>query len=620
MLADLDIEQHLEWEQLSPYKQIRRRTEMYFGSRDPHTQIVVDYDDNGLLLREETWVPAVFTALREIVDNAVDELISHKRGKRLDITYDADALIMSVTDDGGGMPIEWSDEHQNYAATILLSSMFSGRNFSDDRGDTRGLNGVGSKGVVFCSEWFKIEVFRDKKHFIQTFTEGEELQIDPPTIWPTNGRKRGTKILYKLSSHVFKDRRLPENFVAARMYEIALCYPQIELTFNGKKLVTGNLFGARQPITVHIEDTDFRAKFWLLPHDDSDEFTFSLINALPLFGGGTHIDAFRRSFYNGLLAALDRESKRRKLALNRSDISDGLLIYCIGECANPHFDTAKTRLINEQVGLLVRKKLDDSALFKQIIHDNKPWIDTIYERCAVRTQSKNLKDTVRQAKRNLRQKVEDLEDACGHDRSKCILFLTEGKSACSSISEARDPNIFGALPLRGKIPNTHDLSHQKILSNEALSNIMNAIGLIPGQRVNRHTLRYGKVYLACDADPDGSNIAALLVNFFYTWPELFDPTKPPFVYVFNTPLIIAKKGKKQQHWHADDYTNFDATKYKGWDIIRAKGLAALTREDWTYCLNKPKIEPIFDDGNLQSTLNLLFDQTRADDRKVWMSI
>ena len=625
MLTELEpiiVKSLHEWEQLSSYKQIRRRTEMYFGSRDPHTQTVVDYGDDGLLLREATWVPAIFTAIREIVDNAVDELISHKRGKRLDITYNADDLIMSVADDGFGVPIEWSEEHQNYAATVLLSSMFSGRNFNDDRGDTRGLNGVGAKGTVFCSEWFKIEVFRDKKQFTQIFTEGEELQIDEPTIWPTNSKKHGTKISFKLSSTVFKDQRLPESFVAARMHEIAFCYPQIKLVYNGKELVPGNLFGDRQPITFNIEEPDFKAKFWLLPRDDGDEFSFSLLNALPLFGGGTHIDAFRRSFYPGLLTALERESKRRKLTPNRSDVSDGLLIYCIAECPNPQFDSqAKTRLITEHVGSLVRKRLEDPTLFKQIIHDNQPWIDAIYERCAARTQSKDAKDTVRQAKKNLRQKIEDLEDACGHDRSKCILFLAEGDSAISGLVKARNPDLQGGLPLTGKVLNVYGESHKRIVENEALSKVMNAIGLIPGQRVNRHLLRYGKIFITCDADQDGANISALLCNFFYTcWPELFDPLKPPYIYIFNTPLIIAVKGKQRRYWYAEDYTSFSAERYKGWEITRAKGLAALVKEDWKHVLENPRAVPIIDDGELESTLSLLFDQKKADLRKEWIGL
>ena len=45
----------------------------------------------------------------------------------------------------------------------------------------------------------------------------------------------------------------------------------------------------------------------------------------------------------------------------------------------------------------------------------------------------------------------------------------------------------------------------------------------------------GSFRLTTDADEDGKNIAALLINFFYTlWPELFDADRTPFIYLFDT--------------------------------------------------------------------------------------
>jgi DNA gyrase/topoisomerase IV subunit B len=351
------------------------------------------------------------------------------------------------------------------------------------------------------------------------------------------------------------------------------------------------------------------------------DFAFSLVNAIPLFNGGTHIDAFRKGFYNGLLSGLERESKRRKLTPNRSDVSEGLLIYATLEMAAPSFDSqAKARLINETSAVLVRKMLDDPEFFKDCIKKNPEWISSIYTRCAERTQVKDSKDATKQAKKNLRQKIEDLEDACGHDRSKCILFLTEGRSAAASISQVRNPQIYGSLPMRGKLLNTFDQTNKIIIENRVLASIMSAVGLVPGQRANRHSLRYGAIYLTGDADPDGANITALLVQFFYSgWPELFDPDKQPYIYVFNTPLIIASKGKQRKYWYADDHEGFDPDKHKGWEITRAKGLAALVKEDWVDALIKPKLQPIIDDG-LSDALALIFDPKRPDDRKQWMSI
>lgn len=612
-----------EWEKLSPYRQVRLRTEMYFGSRDPHTQAVLEYAKNGPSIVETSWVPAVFVAFRELLDNSLDEVVTHQHGSRIDVKYNAENMTFSVQDDGRGIPIEFSEEHQKYAATVLLSELMSGRNFKQDRGETRGLNGLGSKGTNFCSEWFHVLINRNKQTFEQIFREGDELIIEDPMIMPSNSKKTGTFIRVKLSEKVFPRMILSESFVASRIHEIALCYPNLKIFYNGERIQANVMFGDHKPIIFDVDATGFKGRFWLVPDFVKDgDHSHSLVNGIPLFNGGSHIDSFRRHFYNGLLTALDKESKKRKLTPNRADISEGLLIFSIADMTAPSFDSqAKTRLINENVGSLIRKTLDDPDFFKKIIKQHPEWIEAIYQRCSDRTTVKDESAVKKQAKKNLRQKIEDLEDACGYDRSKCILFLAEGNSAVSGCAEACNKEIHGALPLRGKVKNVYGEPNSEILKSEALSKIMNSIGLIPGVRANRHNLRYGKVFLTCDADEDGKNISALLVNFFYwCWPELFDNDKQPFVYVFETPLIIASKGKQTKYWYSDEYHTFDAEKFKSWDITRAKGLAALKKNDWKHVLENPHAIPIVDDGTLKETLGLLFDHDRADDRKAFIGL
>lgn len=211
------------------------------------------------------------------------------------------------------------------------------------------------------------------------------------------------------------------------------------------------------------------------------------------------------------------------------------------------------------------------------------------------------------------------------DESFCLENgIISHNSAVAGIAEARDAEIHGALPLRGKVTNVHpskNVSMKDLLTpGSALSKVMMAIGLVPGQRANRHQLRYGKINITTDADEDGKNISALMINFFYTfWPELFDPNNP-FIYVFDTPLIIAVKGKQRKYWYADDYETFNSDDFKGWEITRAKGLAALKREDWKYVLENPKLQPIIDDGNLKTALDLLFHNDMSEDRKNWLGI
>lgn len=617
---------------LNDFDHARLRTEMYLSSRDPHTQTVLTYGKGSAPVPvETTWVPAVFVAFREIFDNALDEVITHKNGNTIEVTYNEKTRVFSIKDNGRGIPIEKDPTHNQYQATMAVADKQAGRNF-EDRGDSRGLNGVGASIVNFCSEYFQMDIHRDKVHFSQRFCEGKtDLKVEDPIILPTNVKTTGTRIEFKLSSKVFHDMTLPVGFIRDRMVEASLCYPTLKIVFNGEKIAmpaksdAGKvLFGNTNPIFIEMLDEGFESRFWLVPQffKEGTEFTHSLVNAIPMFNGGTHVEAFRRNFFSGMIKALERESKRRKLTPNRSDIADGMLLFNITQMDAPSFDSqSKTRIINANVGTIVTKNLDNPDFFKNVIKKNPDWINQIYEKCAERTLKKDDADAKKDAKRNLRTKVEELEDACGVDRSKCILFLGEGRSAISGMVEARDPNIHGGLPLRGKVLNVHGESNKTILANEALAKIMSSIGLAPGVRANRHNLRYGKVYITTDADEDGKNIAALLINFFYTlWPELFEDDKPPFIYVFDTPLIVAAKGKNRKYWYNENYQEFDPSEHKGWEITRAKGLAALKKDDWKWVLANPKAREITDDGKLEETLNLLFNPKLADMRKEWIGM
>lgn len=424
-------------QKLTDFMHARRRTEMYLSSRDPHTQTVLEYDAQGPKPVDTTWVPAVFTAYRELLDNALDEIVTHGHGDRLDITYDPKTTTFSIADNGRGIPIDFDPAHNTYLATMALTETKAGRNFGD-RGASRGLNGVGASVVNFCSTEFNVEINRDGKSFSQRFHEGDgknvDLIIDDPIILPQSNRKlHGTKVTARLSPKVFHDLRLPENFMVARVAEIALCYPNLKITYNGFKVASkgvSSLFPGRTPTTFRIDEPGFHSQFWLVANfmADGSEYQHSMVNAIPTFNGGTHIEAFRKGFFSGLLNALERESKRRRLSPNRSDLADGMLLYNVTQMDEPQFDSqSKTRLINENVAGIVRKTLDDPDFFKKVIRDNKSWIDAVYARCAERTMKKDNADVSKLAKKNLRQKIEDLEDACGLDRSKCVLFLGEGR-------------------------------------------------------------------------------------------------------------------------------------------------------------------------------------------------
>jgi DNA gyrase/topoisomerase IV subunit B len=196
-------------------------------------------------------------------------------------------------------------------------------------------------------------------------------------------------------------------------------------------------------------------------------------------------------------------------------------------------------------------------------------------------------------------------------------------SAKSSITAVRDAAIHGSLPLRGKILNVRGETNKTVLDNAILQDIMSSIGLTLGSKCDRNNLRYGQVWITCDADTDGANIMALLVNFFYLhWPELFDPNQSPYFSVFSTPFIIQEDKKKERHyWYADDWLDYNPEDWKGCaPPTRAKGLASLKEIDWKNSLVNPRLIAVTDDGKLDDLLDLLFNKEKADQRKEWMGV
>ncbi|MCS7317266.1 MAG: toprim domain-containing protein [Candidatus Dojkabacteria bacterium] len=614
---------------LSDYEHVRLRTEMYFGSRNIHTQEILIYENEKPTIKEISWIPALYTYFREIFDNAVDEIIGHKFGNKIEIKFKSDTFEFLVEDNGRGIPIDYDEIEKCYVPELVLSHARAGRNF-DEREEVVGTNGIGAAATNFTSEYFNVTVHRDKKIYKQCFKEGNEvfneLIVEKPKIKNVNSEKTGTKIEFKPSKKVFKDLILPEEFVRSRIFDAAISNPNMLIVYNGEKIkikenFEKNLFENYLYTIITIDGENFYSKFVLVvDFVNSGEFYHTIVNGIPAFNGGVHIENFKKYFYSGLLNSLEKESKRRKLIPNRSDVTEGLLIFNITKMKSPNFDSqSKTRLINEEVGSII-KNFFTEKFFNEFTRKNKEWVEKIYTKCAERTKQKDLEEIAKASRKIAKKKIPKLVDANSNNRKNCVLFLAEGDSAISGLTAVRDPKIHAGMPLRGKIMNVRGENPKRILDNKELSEIMTAIGLKIGEKANREKLRYGKIYIATDADPDGGNIACLLINFFHSfWPELFDKNSDPYIYIFLTPFIIAEKNKERKYWYSYNYEDFKSEDYKNWVITRAKGLGSLTREDWKHSLEKPEIISIVDEGNLNQVLDLIFNENRTDDRKKWIA-
>ena len=630
---------------LTPYQFARLRTDVYFGSMELTEQRIVGFDSVKLSVQDHSFVPALAVAFREIIDNAVDEVVGHGHGDTISIGYYPEGSVYTVTDNGRGIPSNLVEK--------LLANPMSGRNFRQ-RASVAGKNGVGATITNYTSEWFDINACHDGTRHEQRFTQGKaKIVIGAPQITKCGKGDHGTTIQFKPSEQVFgKHTALPEAFVKARAYELAAAFPELKVFYNDVRIklsgqMRKSLLAGLDPVVEFrcvgetvvkhsgqreldvTEETEtrhsFESSFYLVPMFDplGTETIHSIVNGIPAYQGGTHVDAFRREFYGTVIAVLDREAKKRKLSLDRQDVSYGVLVYNVTRMASPNFDTqSKAKLVSPEIGKAIAKAIDEDAV-KRVVKDNPEWVESIFKRCAARTQGKDLARASDESKKALKARVAKLRDANGKDRSKCVLFIAEGDSAIGGMADVRDSMIHGGLPLRGKIMNAHPTAATpgEVVGSKELLDIMAAVGLQIGKKaIPRSALRYGAIYIATDEDEDGHNIMCLVVNFLHRfWPELFDPDLEPFVYKFDTPYLILEKGSERKYFFGRNYSEYEPENFKGWgEPIRAKGLGRLEERHWADMLDKPSLLPIVDDGDLPKALDLAFNKTRADDRKEWL--
>src|SRR5699024_3925764 len=163
------------------------------------------------------------------------------------------------------------------------------------------------------------------------------------------------------------------------------------------------------------------------------------------------------------------------------------------------------------------------------------------------------------------------------------LFIAEGNSALGSIVLARDAMYQAAYPLRGKILNCLKADYPTIFKNQVITDLVKVLGCgIQADKKNKDLdsfdikkLRFGKIVIATDADPDGAQIACLIITMFYRlMPELIDKG---YIYIAQTPLYEVKMkddsmvylySEKEKEDKLESLTNMKT-------IARVKGLGEL---------------------------------------------
>ncbi|PNH12566.1 DNA topoisomerase 2 [Tetrabaena socialis] len=639
------------YQKLDHREHVLLRPGMYIGSVEPEVQRVWVYDTDTckMCLRDVNYVPGLFKVADEIIMNAVDHSVRLKRQrgvdkhhpvKRICVSINKETGIISVENDGDGIPVQLHAEEGVHVPELIFGHMLTSANY-DDSAEERtigGQNGIGAKACNIFSKWFEVETVdaSRKKVYTQRFHDNMSI-TDVPTI-KNSSKKPYTRVTFLPDYKRFgiPTDALDDDMYALllrRVYDVtAITDPEVAVSLNGEKIPFKS-FERYCDLYLGTRNDAGRVYEALAPgweavvalSDGAGLQQISFVNGVATLRGGRHVDHFVNLLCKRLGDAI--ESKRKGVAVKNQFVRDNLFVFLRATVPNPAFDSQSKETLTTPVAKL-GIKLDLTDKFVDKVCKLEGLIDRVVGLSDVATE-KGLKKTDG-TKRSTISGIPKLDDAewAGTTKSEqCILILTEGDSAkAMAISGLATVGRqkFGVYPLRGKVLNVCDVSAQKISENVEIANLKKILGLQAGKTyTDVKDLRYGAVMALTDADTDGSHIKGLLMNLFvHQWPSLLEI--PGFLCSMLTPIVKALHTRSKQELSFYSNTDYQAWRtatadeQNAWKTKYYKGLGTSTAEEAKKYFKDMRLVKYVWDERSKDLMDMAFNKKRANDRKLWL--
>ena len=544
----------------------------------------------------------------EVVDNSIDEALA---GNCDQITITLDNDIVSVEDNGSGIPVDIHPTQKKSGLEVIMTMLHAGAKFDDKiYSISGGLHGVGVSVVNALSEFLKAEVYRDGKIWFQSYKRGKP-DADIKTIGKT--KKTGTKITFKPDTKVFKKIEFNKEIISHRLKELAFLNKGLKLDFENTitktkerylshegivdlvKYLDSGRTGLHKPIYFSQMQNGIDIEVALEYNDSYTVNIFTFANTINTHEGGTHLIGFKSALTRTLNDYARRHNQLKdNLSLSGEDTREGLTAVVSIKIKNPQFEgQTKTRLGNLEakgaVESLVNEKLS------AFLEENPRYTNIIINKVLVAAKSRLAAKKARELTR--RKSLLDSEtlpgklaDCSSTNPDECEVFIVEGDSAGGSAKQGRDRKFQAILPLRGKIINVEKSGLNKILSNTEIRALISAIGCGIGEDdFNASKVRYKKIVIMTDADVDGAHIRTLILTFFFRFmKDLIDAGN---IYIAQPPLYRVRYDKKETYFYSDEkLQQFLKSKAgKKYDIQRYKGLGEMNPQQlWQTTMDPEK--------------------------------
>jgi DNA gyrase/topoisomerase IV subunit B len=345
-------------------------------------------------------------------------------------------------------------------------------------------------------------------------------------------------------------------------------------------------------------DNDLRLEMVLWWTISPERSIYSYANSVYTSGGGSHENGFRHGITRAVREYISRQNNQAKKAkgITGEDVREGLVaVLSVFVSGNLEFQGQTKERLNSDIQPQVESVVKDG--FENYLFHNRSAAEAIVERILLAAQAR---EASRQARQSVRRKSGTnrltlpgkLAD-CSSDRvDETELFIVEGDSAGGSSKQARDRRFQAVLPLRGKILNVEQASADKIRRNKEIQALSRCIGTGVGEHFDYSRLRYGKIFINCDADVDGFHISTLLLTFFYRY--MRELIEKGHLYLAQPPLYrmqIRQNKKKTVHYvyrEADKEKLLERYRDKYVSIQRFKGLGEMNAAELKETTMAPK--------------------------------
>lgn len=594
--------------------------------------------------------PAFLTLMNELVTNALDagfRADADHPQKRIAIEWREEG-VLSIKNDGPTLAIAWNAEHEWYDPQAAFGVFQSGTNFDDsEKRFTAGRNGVGAKGAnTYASKMYlRIDNANDGKLYEQTWTDNM-ANVSAPRIVKSTRKTHETLIEWTPDFARLGGADTigasASSIVRYLAYNASLCAVTNAKVFLGKAAISARTpehfcraLGGVAPFAVDsVTDSSGRVVLQVCiaarspdAESASTSLTMGFVNSTPC-PEGTHAKLILHKVAECINHKLSKEAH-----VTAAFVKSNAIAVAVFAVVNPRFTSQTKECLDTPVRDFGDWKWTPSASFCASL-ERSPLVERARELARARDDATAAKAT-RAAPSTRAPRFEKYDAALKLHHAKSTLIVTEGDSAknfaISGISEV-GREFFGVYPVRGKFLNVRGLSPKAISENKEAHELLRILGLQLGATYDAKSaakLPYARLMLMTDMDPDGSHIAALLINFL----EIVAPSllrlRPDYVCRFATSLVRVTLPRPEAPVGFYSQAEFDAWRRARREAGLGIGIAkyfkglgtsssALAKQ-YFKDLDRNTITLCHDLAPSAEALDLFFNKKRVEDRKTFLS-